>query len=158
MAGGECGELTGEPRRLAAGEHGGEAGEAMPVAVEDGIHGRLLAAKRKATVNHATSKQPMLQPWRRRRRRRRRRRLQPAKNGGEHAVVRLLDQLRPQPVVPLPHVHNVHLQRETPWDQNSVRLTLPEAFLGGRNHQSKAKNVPVNGSHCCEKMSRARAA
>lgn len=35
----------GEPRHLAIGEHGGETGEAMPVTVEDGVDGRLLAAK-----------------------------------------------------------------------------------------------------------------
>ena len=41
-------ELTGEPRRLAVREHGGEPGEAVPVAVEDGVLGRRLAAKRAA--------------------------------------------------------------------------------------------------------------
>jgi hypothetical protein len=41
----DAGSLTGEARRLGVGEHGGEAGEAVPVAVEDGVLGRLLAAK-----------------------------------------------------------------------------------------------------------------
>ena len=38
-------ELTGEPRRLAVRQHGGEPGEAVPVAVKDGDLGRLLAAE-----------------------------------------------------------------------------------------------------------------
>jgi hypothetical protein len=38
-------ELTGEPRRLAVRQHGGEPGEAVPVAVKDGVLGRLLAAE-----------------------------------------------------------------------------------------------------------------
>lgn len=38
-------EVTGEPRRLGVREHGGEPGEAVPVAVKDGVLGRLLAAE-----------------------------------------------------------------------------------------------------------------
>lgn len=38
-------ELTGEARRLAVRQHGGEPGEAVPVAVKDGVLGRLFAAE-----------------------------------------------------------------------------------------------------------------
>jgi hypothetical protein len=41
----DAGSLTGEARRLGVGEHGGEAGKAVPVVVEDGVLRRLLAAK-----------------------------------------------------------------------------------------------------------------
>jgi hypothetical protein len=41
----DAGSLTGEARRLRVSEHGGEAGEAVPVAVENGVPRRLLAAK-----------------------------------------------------------------------------------------------------------------
>lgn len=54
----------------------------MPVAVEDGALGRLLAAKK----------------------------------GGEHAVVRVPDQLRVQLRELLPHVHNVHIAARTEAD------------------------------------------
>lgn len=40
-------ELTGKPRCLPVREHGGEPGEAVPVAVKDGVLGCLLAAKLK---------------------------------------------------------------------------------------------------------------
>jgi hypothetical protein len=40
-------ELTGEPRRLPVREHGSEARESVPVAIEDRVHGRLLAVKLK---------------------------------------------------------------------------------------------------------------
>lgn len=109
--------LTGELRRLRVGEHGGEAGEAMPVAVEDGVLGRLLAAKshgqHTALESEAFSKVISDHGWTKKKRKKKTHG-SPAEDGGEHAVVQVPDQLRVQIRVPLPHVHNLHLQIDAP--------------------------------------------
>ena len=84
----------------------------MPVAVEDGVLGRLLAAEVTRThqvfefFRYAPNFRSDEKPWKLS--------YSPAEDGGEHAVVRVPDQVRVQLRVGLPHVHNVHLQIDTP--------------------------------------------
>lgn len=129
---GEC-ELTGELRRLPVREHGGEPGEAVPVAVEDGVPGRRLTAKLAGMSRRHASQRSMAGSH------------SPAEDGGEHAVVRVPDQRRLQLGAPLPHVHNVHLQRRPRRQTNTV--SGQEPLLMDREAEPRSGRTPSRVTH-----------
>jgi len=129
-------ELTGEPRRLPVREHGGEPGEAVPVAVEDGVLGRRLAAKRAAmSRNPQESSRSMVSSLTCRGRRQ-------ACRGA-----------RPGPAPGAARGSSPPCTQCTPAGNGKQLKKLPG--IGKLNHRTPAGQAH---SHCCKKRGRAEAA